>query len=255
MDTVASTLRYVPLPNLTELEVRFPITHDFGRFFPNQTSSLQIPIRNITQRLRHLGLHVGAYADALDQTYRRSPVVPEYAARPRSTHATQLFRIVEAAPNLESLALHSSSILDIDSLAFPRSLCLRSLYLGGVSISSHVLLSLINQSLENLRYSKFWVAQLKSGTWHEVLRQMCKLPHLLDINISRSSYSSTGSSSDLALKGLPVPDWPQHIETMDDLDVLALGNLQRHVNANRIAAGFRPFSEEDYRHIHEESVY
>lgn len=61
MDTVISILRYLPLPNLSELEVTFPITHDFGRFFPNKTNSLQIPIGDILQHLRHLGLHVRAY--------------------------------------------------------------------------------------------------------------------------------------------------------------------------------------------------
>lgn len=155
MDTVVSTLRYVPLPKLTELEVSFPITHDFGRFFPNQTSCLQIPIRDITQRLRHLGLYVCAYTDSLDQRHRRSPVLPKYAALPNRTHAMQLFKMIEIAPNLQSLALNSVNILDIDLLAFPRSLCLRSLHLGGVSILCHVLLSLINQSLENLRYINF----------------------------------------------------------------------------------------------------
>lgn len=83
---------------------------------------------------------------------------------------------------------------------------------------------------------------------------MCKLPHLLDINIDYSGYSLTGSSSALALRVLPYPDSRQNIETMNELDVHALGDLQRHVNANRIAAGFRPFPDSDYRHINKPSV-
>lgn len=58
MEAVVSTLRYVPLLNLTELEVKFPITYDFGQFFPNQTSSVQIPVQDIIRSLRHLGVYV-----------------------------------------------------------------------------------------------------------------------------------------------------------------------------------------------------
>lgn len=254
MNAVVSTLRYVPLSHLTELEVQFPITHDFGRFFPNQTSSVQIPIKDIMQRLRHLGLYVRAYTDQLDQRYWQKPVLPEYAALPNSTYASRLFRMVEIAPNLKSLAIHSLNILDIDFLAFPSSLCLRCLSLSGVSVSCHILLSLIKQSVKNIRYINFSLVKLKSGTWQHVLLQMCQLPRLLDINIDYSGYSLTGSSSHLALRLLPDPECPQDIETVGLLDVPALGNLQRQVNANRIAVGLRPFPESDYRYINMSSL-
>jgi hypothetical protein len=162
--------------------------------------------------------------------------------------------MVELAPNLESLALRSVDILDIDSLVFPSSLCLRSLYLEGVSVSCHVLLSLVKQLPENIRFINFRLVKLKSGTWQRVLLEMRQLPHLLDINIDHSGYSLTGPSSDLALRVLPNPECPQNIETMNGLDEHALGDLQRHVNANRTAAGFRPFPESDYRHINKLSL-
>lgn len=164
MGTVISMLRYLPLPNLLELEVRFPITHDFGRFFPNKTNSLQTPIEDILQHLRHLELCVRAYTDSADQRHRQTPVLPEYAALPNSTYAPHLFRMVENAPNLESLILSSVNILDFDSVTFPSTLCLKSLHLGGVSISSDVLLSLVNQSAHRLKYISFWLVKLKSGT-------------------------------------------------------------------------------------------
>jgi hypothetical protein len=66
-----------------------------------------------------------------------------------------VFGMVELAPNLELLALRSVDILDIDSLVFPSSLCLRSLYLGGVSVSCHVLLSLVKKLPENIRFINF----------------------------------------------------------------------------------------------------
>jgi hypothetical protein len=182
MDTVASVLRYVPLSNLTELEIKFPITHDFGRFFPIYPSSLQIPVGDIVQRLRHLGLSVCAYTDHRDQRFWSKTILSEYAVLPNDNFASRVFRIVEIAPNLESLTIHSVNILDIDFLAFPSSLCLRSLHLVGVSISSNTLLSLLNQFAKRIRYIDFWLVKLKSGTWQQVLLHMCKLPLLLDIN-------------------------------------------------------------------------
>lgn len=249
MDTVASVLRYVPLPNLTELEIKFPITHDFGRFFPTNPSFLQIPTRDIVQRLRHLGLYVCANTDQHDQRHRLTPILPEYAALPNDNFASRLFRIAEIAPNLKSLAIHSVNILDIDFLAFPYSLCLRFLCLGGVSISSDILLLLLDQSAKRIRYINFWLIKLKSGTWQQVLLHMCKLPLLLDINIDFGGYSTTGSSSHLASRIAPDPQYRPNIETENSLDFSALGVLQRQVNSNRIAAGFQPFQDTDYRRI------
>ena len=45
MQTVVRVLRYVPLPTLTELVVKFPITHDFGRLFPSRIS----PLANLSE--------------------------------------------------------------------------------------------------------------------------------------------------------------------------------------------------------------
>ena len=68
-----------------------------------------------------------------------------------STYTSQLFRMVEIAPNLESFAIRSLNILDIDPLAFPSSIRLRCPCLGGVSVSSHALLPLLKQSAETIR--------------------------------------------------------------------------------------------------------
>jgi hypothetical protein len=254
MNTVISILRYVPLPNLTELVIKFPITYDFSRFFPSRINSLQIPIEDVVKHLRHLGLSVCAFTDSADSRYRQTSIVPEYAALPNNIYAPHLFRMVESASNLESLILSSVNILDIDIIAFPSSLCLQSLYLGGVSISSPNLLALINQSAHKIKYVNFCLLKLQSGTWQEVLLQMCELPHLLDINIDCSGYSLTGSSSHLADRLPPIPGYCPNIETMHDLDLNALGNLQWRVNSNRISIGLQPFSDTDYRHINEPSV-
>ncbi|KAF1941462.1 hypothetical protein EJ02DRAFT_455127 [Clathrospora elynae] len=47
---------------------------------------------------------------------------------------------------------------------------------------------------------------------------------------------------------LPVVDNPQAIEGRHDLDDNALGNLQRHVIANRRAHGLPEIGEFEYRH-------
>lgn len=251
INTVVSILRDVPLRNLAELEVSFPVTHDFGRFFPNRINSLQIPIEDVLQQLRHLRLNVCAYTDSADQRYSHTPILSEYAALPNGTYAPHLFRMVESAPNLQSLMLSSLNILDIDSVAFPSPLCLQCLYLGGISISSHVLLSLISQSKQEMKYIEFWLVKLNSGTWEQVLLEMCELPRLLDINIDSVGYSLTGSSSDLATRLLPSPDCPTNIETWHYDDFTALGNLQRQINSHRVAIGLKPFPDTDYRHIKE----
>lgn len=138
------------------------------------------------------------------------PVLPEYASLPNNTYASRLFRIIEIAPNLRSLALHSLDILDIDFLAFPFSFCLGDLFLGGVSVSIQDLLSLINQYSERMSCVNFSRVEINSGIWLRVLLRMCQLPCLLDVNIDYSGYSLTGSSSDLALRLLPPPDASQH---------------------------------------------
>ncbi|KAJ6035962.1 hypothetical protein N7540_000241 [Penicillium herquei] len=254
MHTVISILRYVPLPNLSELEVRFPITHDFGGFFPNRINSLQIPIEDILQHLRYLELCVCAYTNSADQRHWQTPVLPEYAALPNGTYTPHLFRMIENAPKLESLTLSSVNILDIDFISFPSTLCLQSLHLGGVSISSHVLLSFINLSAHKIKYISFWLVKLKSGTWQQVLLQLCKLPRLLDINIDCGGYTLTGSSSHLADRLLPSPEYRPNIETLHHLDLAALGSLQWRVNSNRIAMGLQPFPDTDYRHVNKPSL-
>ncbi|KAJ5950122.1 hypothetical protein N7454_001706 [Penicillium verhagenii] len=254
MDTVISILHYVPLPSLTELEVHFPITYDFGRFFPSRLNSLQIPIKDVMQRLRHLSLRVEAFTDVVDQRYWQTPILPEHAALPNTTYAPRFFSVVELASNLETLELSSRNILDIDFLPFPSSLCLQCLCLVGVSVSYETLLALINQSAHKIQYIVLTLLKLKSGTWQRLLLEMCKLPSLLDIRVQHSGYSLTGSSSHLADRLLPLPDHPSNIESIHDFDLNALGNLQRRVNANRIGLGLKPFPETDYRHIHKSSA-
>lgn len=247
--TVVSTLRYLPLPELTELELYFPITHDFGEFFPNTTSSLRIPVSNVLSHLRHLGLYVCEHTNHVDQRYWQEPILPEYATLPNTTHAFNLFKMIQSAPSLQSLAVRSRDILDLDYLRFPPTLRLRSLYLSGVRISSNNLLSLFKQSQGTIAFIDFSLVKLNSGTWQQIFMELCTFQHLLDFYIQHSGYSSAGSSSGLAAIMLPDPECSLSVESENTLDTNALGDLQRQVNANRISAGFPPCPETDYRYI------
>lgn len=180
--------------------------------------------------------------------------MPEYAALPDSTYAHHLLRMVELAPNLKSLAIYSRNILDLDELDFPPSLRLRSLFLIGVSISSRKLLSLVEQSRETIRYIDLTLVKLNSGKCHERLMPLCSLSRLLYFRTDDGGYSLTGASSHMAHQFIPDPECSEKIETLSRLDLLALGNLQRQVNANRVAAGFPQFREFYYRHIDQPSV-
>ncbi|RMJ23013.1 hypothetical protein PHISP_06127 [Aspergillus sp. HF37] len=237
-DTVAAALRYVPLPSLTELEFTLPITHDFGRFFPSEKNSLRIPIEKVLRRLQHLGLYVSEFTNREEaQQLLFMRVLPENATYPNQAHASHLFRMVELAANLKSLAIRSTDTLDLDDIKFPFSLCLRSLDLSRVSISAHTLLSLADQCSKTIRYIDLLMVQLNAGTWEHVLSQMCNLPHLVYFTIDCSGYSTTGSSAHL--KG---PENATNIET-SMLDLVAMRDLLRKVNANRIVAGLEPFPE------------
>jgi hypothetical protein len=60
IDSILISLCYVPLPNLTELEIQFLITNDFALLFAENISILRMPIKQTLNRLHHLGLHVYA---------------------------------------------------------------------------------------------------------------------------------------------------------------------------------------------------
>ncbi|QKX58607.1 uncharacterized protein TRUGW13939_05732 [Talaromyces rugulosus] len=245
--SVIAAFRDVPLPNLEELEIHFPIAHNFGQFFPLKTSAVQIPITDVIQRLRRLELAVCAYTDHRHQRYWRKPISPEYAALPNEDHASYLFKMIEPAINLTSLSIRGLDIIDLDTVKFSPSLRLRFLTLSCVSISAQNLLSLMVQSRQSLRVIGLELVKLNTETWHHVLLEMSKFPQLVDFHIDSSGYSLTGSSSHFVPGLLPEPDDPSAIETRERHDIPALGNLVRAVNANRVKTGLQPLSDYEYK--------
>ncbi|KAL2819665.1 hypothetical protein BDW59DRAFT_164992 [Aspergillus cavernicola] len=250
VNTVISTLHYVQLPHLRELNIGFPVTYDFNQFFPGETGPLQIPIENVLQNLSHLGVYVSEFTSQRGQRYWKTPIPAAYSALPNETHAHFLFRLVELATNLKSLSIASTDILNLDDLNFSPSLRLRSLTLKSVSISSHTLLALIEQSNESITHIELQLVKLRSGEWQHILSQMRQLPNLVDLFIESSGYSLEGSSSHLSPGLLPPPDDPMDIETGNYEDIHALEALQHQVNMNRTAVGFAPVGVIEYRHLH-----
>lgn len=244
ISTIVAALRYVPLPNLTELEISFPITHDFGELFSDKASPIRVPIERVLGSLRHLHLSVTEYTSVIGQRFWRTPISPANAALPNESYMIYLSRLVEAAVNLDSLSIGSTNILNLDNIEFASSLRLKSLRLRSVSISPLRLTSLVEQCKDTVKHIELDFVKLNSGTWQDVLMQMCKLPHLHYFFVESVGYSSTGSSSHLADAPRP-PDDLESIETLNFIDLNALGNLQRQVNTNRVATGLPPISEYD----------
>lgn len=253
-DTVITALRYVPLSNLTDLDVTFPIAYDFGLFLGSKATVVRIPIENVLRRLRHLGLFLSEYTSPHGQRYWPAAVSAENAAHPNNTHAVRLCSLAELAENLDSLAIGSTDILNIDNMNLHNSLRLKSLHLQGVSISSQVLISLIEQCKDTITSIELRRVELSSDTWQQVLLQVSRLPNLLDFVIDSSGYSREGASSHLRPGLLPPPDNPEDIETHNFLDIYALGNVQRRVNANRLIAGLPRLPDFEYRHTQRETL-
>ncbi|KAJ5927688.1 hypothetical protein N7516_009461, partial [Penicillium verrucosum] len=165
IDSMLMSLCYVPLPNLTELELRLPMTNDFAPLFAENISTLRIPIEQTLSRLHYIGLHV-------------------YAQTNQQSCATHLLRIVELSTSLISLSLSSTNYLSIDRLKLGPTVHLRFLSLHKVKISSRNLLNIFEQCSESMKYIELRHVKLEGGTWREILSAIDGLPNLYDFDIS-----------------------------------------------------------------------
>lgn len=126
------------------------------------------------RRLRHLGLAVAENT-------------PENA-----THAHRILKLAELG------------ILNLDNMALAHLLRQRSFDFARDSISSHVLLSLIEQCRQSLRHLGFWQVELNSGTWEGSLSRIKELTNLLSFSLTWSGYTEDGTNSHLR-PNLPRP--------------------------------------------------
>ncbi|KAL3490620.1 hypothetical protein BJX62DRAFT_225751 [Aspergillus germanicus] len=228
---IVTVLRYVVLPRLEGLELFFPIAHDFGYFFPNNSTPLHIPMEDILRRLKYLALHVTAYTKEEGQRYWRIPVRHAHAALPNDLLAAHLFRLVELAPNLEALRICSTDVIPFHTIHFSPTLRLSSLCLSRVLITFDHFRALTNQCREHLKHIQFSL--------------LTQLPHLVDVSINSCGYPATGPNAGFA-GILPEPDNPRALETINFADYDGLEALRQHVNANRVALGLVPFERLDY---------
>lgn len=243
MDTVASVLHHVQLPNLKELEIRFSFPWDFARFLPERPSPSHIPLGDVMRRLRHLELCLDADLEGVKVCNGRldPPTFPD-----DTSTSSQFFRMTESAYNLESLAIQSWNIVELDRLALPASLRLRSVRLLGVSISFSILLRLVGLESEGCN---LFMVKLKSGTWPQVFLHLRKLPRLVDFYLDYCGYSLPCSHLG---QGLPVDSEHGLENTAANFsDDSSLALLLKHVNSNRIARGLQPFDDTEYRSMPE----
>lgn len=238
--SVIGALRYVPLPTLTELDLQFLITNSFKQLFHKETNphSLYIPIEDILLRLEHLYLSVDTWE-------------PSDYPRWEEHWKGKMLVIAELAINVKFLSIQYTKPADIDTLKYHPSIRLRSLYIGGVFISHHVILSLLGQCKETIRFINLSNINLKCGTWHEILLHMCKLPRISWFLVSYCEYLDTGPTPHLRPPGFSDRT---DIYSLHPLDLPALGDLQRYVNANRVATGLQPFPKKEYQLIDHPSV-
>ncbi|PYI24504.1 hypothetical protein BO99DRAFT_428150 [Aspergillus violaceofuscus CBS 115571] len=118
LDTVAGTLRDVELPNLSRLHLRLIYTHYLRRILDAVFSSSQARANNNLSRLRHLILHAPHFVDVNDL----AQALPEpTAAAATQPNAVQVLRLLELAPNLETLTIIARS-LHLGTVVLPSSL-------------------------------------------------------------------------------------------------------------------------------------
>ncbi|CDM29095.1 unnamed protein product [Penicillium roqueforti FM164] len=165
IDSMLMSLCYVPLPNLTELELQLPMTNDLAPLFAENISTLRIPIEQTLSRLHHLRLQV-------------------YAQTNQQSCAAHLLSIAELSTSLTSLSLSSTNYLSIDRLKLGSTVRLQFLSLREVKISSQNLVNIIEQCSESMKYIELRHVKLETGTWREILSAMDSLPHLYDFDIS-----------------------------------------------------------------------
>ncbi|KAJ6142170.1 hypothetical protein N7497_011269, partial [Penicillium chrysogenum] len=216
IDSILMSLCYVPLPNLTELEIQLPMTNDFAPLFAENISTLRIPIEQTLSRLQYLGLHV-------------------YAQTNQQSCAAHLLRIVELSTNLTSLSLSSTNYLSIDRLELGSQVCLRFLSLHKLRISSRSLVNIIEQCSESMHYIELKHLKIESGSWTEILSAMDNLPYLYDFDIS---VGETPIGSERLHSAPTLFFTAENIQDRGPfgLDHFAFQNLKRRVKLKRAVA-------------------
>jgi hypothetical protein len=220
----------------------------------NSSTPARSSIKSILRQLKCLSVSVCDGSGFGGIRYYHEQPSSAQRAFPNHEYSAQFFELIQLAEELEYLRISCTHVLNMDTLDATHLYKLRSLELCRVKISHTMLLSIVKQNHETLRSIFLWTVELKSGTWTDVLIQLCLHPHLEAFHMDSCGYSRDGQSSKWSLGLLPPIDDPQDIETLHLPDTFALGNLQRQVIANRRANGLLEMGEYKYRHAKKEPV-
>jgi hypothetical protein len=247
-DLAVTALKDIPLTNHKDVRLGLSVTQELCQGFCNQLTMAKIPIEHIAERLRHLSVefcgHEGNSGD-LNETSSLPAAKSEFS---NMICSFQTFRLVELAKNLDTLYLRSIETFNLEGLNLGHFRNLHALYLARVAISAESLLSLVEGCKESLKRIALERVELNSGTWETVLIRMSQLPSLRYIYIDGVGYSTTGKSSHLVPRKLPLVGDLEEIRTSNPLDHQARAHLERQINANRRAAQLLEFPEDCFRY-------
>ncbi|KAL2038950.1 hypothetical protein N7G274_008290 [Stereocaulon virgatum] len=253
--SVANALSHVPLPSLSDLSLELPLAHDFAALSEcSQRRSSGIPIARTTafeevlEGLYRLDVTITDNSGPGGQRYFTKPSSGPQIAYPNPKYAPELFRFVEAAPNVKFLRIRATHVVDMDLCSFAKFRNLHVLELRNLKASIDNFLHIIEQNMDSLRAVDLEDFQLTSGTWEHFLLMLCSVPRLDYFEISGCSYDKDGLSAWLAPQCLHIFDNVRAIETKSFRDYHALGNLQRQIIANRAAAGLPQMDEHDFQY-------
>ncbi|OQE31381.1 hypothetical protein PENSTE_c001G00640 [Penicillium steckii] len=199
IDSILRSLRYVPLPNLSELELRLPMTSHFTSLFGPNISPMRIPIQHTLQRLRYLGLRVNGQTNQQD-------------------FATYLFKMVEASTSLVSLSISSMDNLSVDGLELAPNVRLRCFSLCKVRISYSTLVQILEQNRESMKKVELKDIRMGAGFLREVLSIEGILPHLPEFELSLGRFQASSQNSSTMAGNLS--DSQTDISRVNTLDLL-----------------------------------
>lgn len=244
-DAIVSTLRYVQLPFLAELNLRLAVTREFGEFFYEYPTASRIPVSGVMRQLRHLEMAVSDFTERDSRRNRHASLSALRETYPNADFLSSPLRLIELATGLESLSICGSDLLNMDSLQLDSEVSLTHLGLSRVTISTETMMTILERCRYSLRGVQFFWVELNSGTWEEILDKLTTFSQLSYVHVNACGYSPTEANSQLRLEQLPIPAGPEEIYTVNDTDHHALGKLQRHVIATREKAGMIPYREGD----------
>ena len=181
-DAVMSTLRYVRLPCLTELDLHLPVTHEFGELCTEHLTASQIPISDVMRQLRRLEVAVTDYAEFRIFPPREASPSALRGVYGNADFVSSLTKLIELSTSLESLSICGSYELNLDALKLNDDVRLKSLRLCKVAMTAETLVRILEQSSSSLRHLN--IADLDSDDWAEVLSKLRACPRTLQWSVS-----------------------------------------------------------------------